>query len=260
MSQLFALVVSFHLRALFQQLATSLPHRHLNDISLTMTSPGSSPFVPHSSGRPLSFEGTSFSSCVLEIPPLQCQPSFVRSVHTHGTYWQLLTPISPFSPDYLALNAVLFEWADAYDSKDWDRLSRVLAPTLNVDYRSFLDQHWPAMPKSEFLSLISSPSVLGSRSLRTQHFIGASRWVKVADDEVLGYHQLRVPHQKYRSDDCKEGDVLVKGHAHSTNVHWYKKVDGVWKFAGLAPDIRWTEYDFEKVFEHGRTELVAAKL
>ena len=48
---------------------------------------------------------------------------------------------------------------------------------------------------------------------------------------------------------------MVKGHAHSTNTHWYKKIDGVWKFAGLSPDIRWFEYDFDKVFESGRHEL-----
>ena len=50
-------------------------------------------------------------------------------------------------------------------------------------------------------------------------------------------------------------EVAVKGHAHSANQHWYRKVDGVWKFAGLKPDIRWCEYDFEKVFESGREEL-----
>lgn len=50
-------------------------------------------------------------------------------------------------------------------------------------------------------------------------------------------------------------EVVVKGHAHSFNTHWYKKVDGVWKFAGLNPDIRWSEYDFERVFESGRSEM-----
>ena len=44
----------------------------------------------------------------------------------------------------------------------------------------------------------------------------------------------------------------MKGHAHSTNQHWYKKVDGEWKFAGLNPEIRWSEFDFDKVFEEGR--------
>ncbi|KAH0538925.1 Scytalone dehydratase [Glutinoglossum americanum] len=152
--------------------------------------------------------------------------------------------------DYLGLCAAVFEWADSYDSKDWDRLRKCIAPTMIVDYRSFLNKMWDAMPAEEFVAMASSPTVLGDNLLKTQHFIGASRWEKVSDTEVIGYHQLRVPHQKYTDDSMKE--VAVKGHAHSTNKHWYKKVDGVWKFAGLAPNIRWFEYDFDKVFESGR--------
>ena len=34
----------------------------------------------------------------------------------------------------------------------------------------------------------------------------------------------------------------------------YKKEDGVWKFAGLSPDIRWGEYDFDQIFAEGRDE------
>lgn len=106
------------------------------------------------------------------------------------------------------------------------------------------------MPAEEFLAMISDKSVLGNPLLRTQHFIGGSRWEKVSDTEVIGHHQLRVPHQVYTDASLKE--VKCKGHAHSYNKHWYKKVDGVWKFAGLAPDIRWSEYEFDKVFESGR--------
>jgi scytalone dehydratase len=98
--------------------------------------------------------------------------------------------------------------------------------------------------------MISDKSVLGNPLLRTQHFVGASRWEKVSDTEVIGYHQLRVPHQKYTDESCTE--VAVKGHAHSANKHWYRKVDGVWKFAGLCPDIRWFEYNFDQVFADGR--------
>ncbi|KAI9776505.1 MAG: Scytalone dehydratase [Geoglossum umbratile] len=152
--------------------------------------------------------------------------------------------------DYLGLNTALLEWADSYDSKDWDRLAKCIAPTMIVDYRSFLDKKWDAMPADEFVAMASSPTVLGDPLLKTQHFIGASKWEKVSDTEVIAYHQLRVPHQKY-TDETRTV-VAVKGHAHSTNKHWYKKVDGVWKFAGLAPDIRWSEYDFDKVFESGR--------
>jgi scytalone dehydratase len=109
------------------------------------------------------------------------------------------------------------------------------------------------MPAADFIAMISSPSVLGNPLLKTQHFIGQTRWERVSDTEVIGYHQLRVPHQKYTDASMKE--VAVKGHAHSANMHWYTKVDGVWKFAGLRPDIRWSEYEFEKVFESGREEM-----
>ncbi len=106
------------------------------------------------------------------------------------------------------------------------------------------------MPADEFVAMASDPHVLGDPCLKTQHFIGGTRWEKVSYTDAIGYHQLRVPHQKYTDASCKE--VAVKGHAHSFNKHWYKKIDGVWKFAGLAPEIRWFEYDFEKVFESGR--------
>jgi scytalone dehydratase len=109
------------------------------------------------------------------------------------------------------------------------------------------------MPAEDFIAMISSPTVLGDKRLKTQHFCGASKFEKVSDDEILGYHQLRVPHQKYTDETLSE--VKVKGHAHSTNTHWYKKVDGGWKFAGLSPDIRWFEYDFDQVFAEGREEL-----
>jgi scytalone dehydratase len=106
------------------------------------------------------------------------------------------------------------------------------------------------MPAAEFLQMASDPKVLGNPILKTQHFIGGSKWEKVSDTEVIGWHQLRVPHQRYTDSSMKE--VAVKGHAHSTNKHWYKKIDGVWKFAGLSPDIRWGEFDFDKIFEEGR--------
>jgi scytalone dehydratase len=127
------------------------------------------------------------------------------------------------------------------------------------------------MPADDFVAMASDPKVLGDKTLMTQHFQGASKWEKVSDNEIIGYHQLRVPHQKYTDETRKT--VAVKGttletprqmsmanywtgHAHSSNTHWYKKdKDGVWKFAGLCPDIRWFEYDFDKVFASGREEL-----
>lgn len=122
-----------------------------------------------------------------------------------------------------------------------------------IDYRKFLDKMWEAMPAEEFVAMASSPEVLGDKTLRTQHFIGGTKWEKASDDEIIGWHQLRVPHVKF-SDESMKTEV-VKGHAHSTNQHWYKKIDGVWKFAGLSPDIRWSEHDFDKIFASGRDSL-----
>jgi scytalone dehydratase len=121
---------------------------------------------------------------------------------------------------------------------------------LQIDYRSFLDKLWEAMPAEEFVAMASDPKVLGNPLLKTQHFIGGTKWEKVSDEEIIGWHQLRVPHQKYT--DATMCEVAVKGHAHSTNQHWYRKIDGEWKFAGLNPEIRWSEFDFDKVFEEGR--------
>lgn len=121
---------------------------------------------------------------------------------------------------------------------------------MRVDYRSFLDKIWEALPAAEYVAMASDPHVLGNPLLKTQHFIGSSKWEYVSETEAIGWHQLRVPHQRYTDESRKE--VAVKGHAHGSNQHWYKKIDGVWKFAGLAPIIRWGEFDFDSVFESGR--------
>ncbi|KAI0115905.1 Scytalone dehydratase-domain-containing protein [Nemania sp. FL0031] len=155
--------------------------------------------------------------------------------------------------DLMGLQTCLVDWADSYDTKDWNRLRECIAPTLRIDYRSFLDKLWEAMPAEEFIAMISNQAVLGDPLLMTQHFIGGTKWQKISDDEVIGVHQLRVPHQRYT--DASRSKVAVKGHAHSTNTHWYKKINGVWKFAGLNPEIRWFEYDFDRVFANGRDEF-----
>jgi scytalone dehydratase len=121
---------------------------------------------------------------------------------------------------------------------------------MRVDYRSFLDKIWEALPADEYVAMASDPHVLGDPLLKTQHFIGSSKWEKVSDTEAVGWHQLRVPHQRYTDESRTE--IAVKGHAHGSNQHWYRKIDGVWKFAGLAPIIRWGEFDFDKVFASGR--------
>ena len=113
------------------------------------------------------------------------------------------------------------------------------------------------MPAEEYVAMASDTHVLGDPLLKTQHFIGASKWKKMSDTEAMGWHQMRVPHQRYKDDTMQE--VTIKGHAHGSNQHWYRKVDGKWKFAGLAVEIRWGEFEFEKVFACGEEKFGDSK-
>lgn len=106
------------------------------------------------------------------------------------------------------------------------------------------------MPKDEFIAMASDSHFLGDPLLKTQHFVGLSQWEKVKDDEIVGKHQLRVAHQRYTDSSMKE--VAVKGHAHGTATVWYKQVEGEWLFAGVCPNVRWAEFDYDQVFSHSK--------
>ena len=91
----------------------------------------------------------------------------------------------------------------------------------------------------------SQRNILGEPLLMTQHFIGGTKWEKLSDAHITGYHQMRVAHQRYKASSRTE--VAVKGHAHGFNTHSYRNVDGVWKQAGICHFIRWSEYDLDHV-------------
>ncbi|GIC85897.1 scytalone dehydratase arp1 [Aspergillus udagawae] len=148
--------------------------------------------------------------------------------------------------DYLALKKVLFDWADSYDAKDWDRLRSIIAPTLTVDYTQIGLRRWSDMSAEDYMAMITDIDFLGDPTIKTQHLLGESWWEKISDTEVIGHHQLRAAHQVYTDSSLQT--VKLKGHGHATNEHYYRKIDGVWKFAGLKPTVRWNEYQFEDVF------------
>ncbi|OJJ01840.1 hypothetical protein ASPVEDRAFT_83363 [Aspergillus versicolor CBS 583.65] len=148
--------------------------------------------------------------------------------------------------DFLALQKVVFDWADSYDAKDWDRLRSIVAPTLTVDYTEIGLRRWDPMAAEDYLEMVTEVGFLGNPTIKTQHLIGATWWEVVSETEVIGHHQLRAAHQVYTSPDLS--DVKLKGHSHATNEHYYRKIDGQWKFAGLKPTVRWNEELFEEVF------------
>lgn len=96
---------------------------------------------------------------------------------------------------------------------------------------------------------MSHAGFLGDPLIHTQHHIGASKWQQISAEEILGQHQLRAAHQRYTGLDNQT--VENKGHGHAMIKHWYRKVDGQWKLAGLRPTVRWNEFEFEKIFMGG---------
>ena len=94
--------------------------------------------------------------------------------------------------------------------------------------------------------MVTDENFLGDPCVKTQHLLGFAKWNKLSETEVVGYYQLRAVHQVYTDADLKT--VKLRGHSHATNELYYKKVGGVWKFAGLKPRVLWNEYQFEKVF------------
>jgi scytalone dehydratase len=115
-----------------------------------------------------------------------------------------------------------------------------------VDYSIVGHSRIDSMPASEFLAMMSAPNFLGDPLVRTQHLMGASKYERLSDGKIIGHHQIRAAHQRYTGPDRTV--VENKGHGHSVVKHWYEKVDGTWKLAGLCPKIYWNEFDFDKIF------------
>lgn len=94
----------------------------------------------------------------------------------------------------------------------------------------------------EYVAILSDPKLLGNKLMKTQHFIGASKWEGLEDGSVHAYHQARVAHQRYTDETFQE--VANKGHGHGVIEHWYRKIDGVgWKIEGSKSTSDWSEYD-----------------
>lgn len=122
-----------------------------------------------------------------------------------------------------------------------------------MDYRQIGLRKWDDMPAEDYMAMISDMDFLGDPTVKTQHLLGESWWEKISDTEVIGHHQLRAAHQVYTDSTLQT--VKLKGHGHATNEHYYRKVDGVWKFAGLKPTVRWNEYQFEDVFRAAKPSV-----
>ncbi|KAL7934621.1 Scytalone dehydratase [Trichoderma chlorosporum] len=141
--------------------------------------------------------------------------------------------------DYLSIRNIAFEWAESYDTKDWGRLKECLAPAVRLDFRSLRGElHENLTPEAYSTILIG---MIGDKRLRTQHFLGAAQWEVLSDGRVRVAHQIRAVHQRYTDETLTE--LVNKGHGLGVTVHWYEKVNGVWKLEGVQPRLDISEFD-----------------
>lgn len=143
--------------------------------------------------------------------------------------------------DYLEIRNLAFEWAESYDTKDWDRLRKCLAPLTRLDFRGLHGELRENLSPDDYVEILSGPKLLGSKRLKTQHFLGATKWERLDDGSIQVAHQIRVAHQRYADDDLSA--VEKKGHAHGVTTIWFRKFEGIWKIEGVAPKLGWAEYD-----------------
>ncbi|KAH7355763.1 Scytalone dehydratase [Pyrenochaeta sp. MPI-SDFR-AT-0127] len=92
--------------------------------------------------------------------------------------------------EYLALSRITFEWADSYDSKQFDRLAAILGPSVTLDYSDAFGQKPITMTRAAFMKLSDNPNRLGG-IVDCIHHIGGSKYDRTGPDSVTGFHQVR---------------------------------------------------------------------
>ncbi|KAL9003235.1 MAG: hypothetical protein Q9188_003875 [Gyalolechia gomerana] len=138
-----------------------------------------------------------------------------------------------------------FEWAESYDEKDWERLRRILAPTLTIDYAKVNNAKFVDLPADDFVTMMKNPLFLGDSNIDSQHLLGLSKWEKTSASEIVSHHQSRAAHMRW---DDGRNTIAAKGHGHGLVTTIYRLIDGEWKWAGIKTKVRFNEYDFEEVF------------
>jgi scytalone dehydratase len=108
----------------------------------------------------------------------------------------------------------------------------------------------------QFLELSKNKNRLGGL-VDCIHHVGASKFERTGPDTVTGHHQVFVKYKRYRSMVKKEDEVEATGEGLTMMLHYYQKVDGNWKLAGVKPQVRMSQFNFPEIFKElpkGNTE------
>lgn len=158
---------------------------------------------------------------------------------------------------------ITVDYDSANQTQDWNRLRNILAPKLlvilinyehrilkltspKVDYSMIGQPSMPDMESDAFIAMMSSPDFVGNPVIRTQHLLGAVSYEYVSENEIIAIHQIRAAHQRYSDDTL--ATVTYHANGHGRMQHWYKRLEGSWKLAGLRPEMYWSENDVSKIF------------
>ncbi|KAF2132460.1 NTF2-like protein [Dothidotthia symphoricarpi CBS 119687] len=151
----------------------------------------------------------------------------------------------PTFEEWLDCSELAFEWARSYDEKDWDRLARMLAPTVSVNYSGVNNSKSDDMPAASFVEMMRDPLFLGDKHIDSQHMLALSKWEKISNTEIVSQHQSRAAHMRW--NEGRE-TIAAKGHGHGLVKMFYKKINGEWRWGGIATKVDFNEHEFENVF------------
>ncbi|KAH8898530.1 NTF2-like protein [Thozetella sp. PMI_491] len=139
--------------------------------------------------------------------------------------------------DEKAFRHLSYQWAKAYDTKDWELLLRICGPLVR-DFYGKLDPSLinAVVPKSTYVAEWSSQKLLGDERVKTQHLLGAVEFELCGRDLAIGTWQIQATHRRFLAD----GQVAV-WIANGYVKHFFDRIDGVWKFGGLQPTLPQTQ-------------------
>jgi scytalone dehydratase len=114
-----------------------------------------------------------------------------------------------------------------------------------VNYSGVNNSTADKMPSESFVEMMKNPLFLGDKNIDSQHLLGLSKWRKSSDTEIVSQHQSRAAHMRWNEG---RGSIAAKGHGHGLVTMFYKKIDGEWKWGGIATKVDFNEHEFEDVF------------
>lgn len=116
-----------------------------------------------------------------------------------------------------------------------------MGPDILLDFRALQGPLEESLTPDQFAAIIADKKVIGDPCVKTQHLLGAGKWIGSSDGTVQVSWQIRVAHVRFATEEMAK--TINYGHAHGATTHIYKKINGAWKIVGVIPKLLWFEGD-----------------